>query len=212
MQPHFETVTLLRLSIMRSEFCCTITRMVPCWLVWRLYKPKSETSPMLAVASKASKTKTDPWRNWGKVPVYTIMLTVKLMPCLVLAVKSNENGGQEYHILFWRQPDCYLTEKLDRTNLGLRHIIQIVYLEKVSSLFLVPDVCLKTRVYINKRTCAKKCHRQKFCSVRGDLKNARHELKSGQIWRTTGCKFWTLCDLSPLTMISLVGTIWASPR
>ena len=28
------------------------TRMVPCWLVWRLYKPKSETKPIQYVASK----------------------------------------------------------------------------------------------------------------------------------------------------------------
>ena len=28
------------------------TRMVPCWFVWRLYKPKSETKPIQYVASK----------------------------------------------------------------------------------------------------------------------------------------------------------------
>ena len=28
------------------------TRMVPCWLVWRHYKPKSETKPIQYVASK----------------------------------------------------------------------------------------------------------------------------------------------------------------
>ena len=28
------------------------TRMVPCWLVWRLYKPKSETKPIQHVAGK----------------------------------------------------------------------------------------------------------------------------------------------------------------
>ena len=28
------------------------TRMVPCWLVWRLYKPKSKTKPIQYVASQ----------------------------------------------------------------------------------------------------------------------------------------------------------------
>ena len=28
------------------------TRMVPCWLVWRLYKPKSEIKPIQYVANK----------------------------------------------------------------------------------------------------------------------------------------------------------------
>ena len=38
----------------RDGFGATIpeTRMVPCWLVWRLYKPKSETKPIQYVASK----------------------------------------------------------------------------------------------------------------------------------------------------------------
>ena len=31
------------------------TRMAPCWLVWRLYKPKSETKPIQYVASKTKK-------------------------------------------------------------------------------------------------------------------------------------------------------------
>ena len=31
------------------------TRMVPYWLVWRLYKPKSETKPIQYVASKIKK-------------------------------------------------------------------------------------------------------------------------------------------------------------
>ena len=32
------------------------TRMVPCWLVLRLYKPKSETKPIQYVASKTKKS------------------------------------------------------------------------------------------------------------------------------------------------------------
>ena len=35
------------------------TRMVSCWLVWRLYKPKSETKPIQYVASK-TKNRFDP--------------------------------------------------------------------------------------------------------------------------------------------------------
>ena len=35
------------------------TRMVPCWLVWRLYKPKSETKPIQYLASK-TKTRFGP--------------------------------------------------------------------------------------------------------------------------------------------------------
>ena len=36
----------------RYEMICPGTRMVPCWLVWRLYKPKSETKPIQYVTSK----------------------------------------------------------------------------------------------------------------------------------------------------------------
>ena len=42
----------------RDGFCATSPgiRMVPCWLVWHLYKPKSETKPIQYVASKTKKS------------------------------------------------------------------------------------------------------------------------------------------------------------
>ena len=36
------------------------TGMVPCWLVWRVYKPKSETKPIQCVARKTNQRTSGP--------------------------------------------------------------------------------------------------------------------------------------------------------